>query len=141
MAFLFDTNLVSELRKKSRCDPNVAAWQLGVSHQEAFISVISMMEIRHGILMARRKNAAFAQFLEEWYEVKVKTAFDGYVLPIDLAISERCGTLMRVRGRSLADAFIAATAYVNDLTLAARNVADFADSGVKLVNPWEPAAH
>jgi len=141
VAFLFDTNLVSELRKKSRCDPNVAAWQLGVSHQEAFISVISMMEIRHGILMARRKNAAFAQFLEEWYEVKVKTAFDGYVLPIDLAISERCGTLMRVRGRSLADAFIAATAYVNDLTLAARNVADFADSGVKLVNPWEPAAH
>src|SRR5579862_3485626 len=118
MAFLIDTNLVSELRKKGRCDPNVSAWQRDASRHEHFISVISMMEIRHGILMAKRKNAAFAELLEQWYEVQVKTTFDGYVLPIDLAVSERCSTLLSERSRSLADALIAATAYVNDLTLA-----------------------
>jgi predicted nucleic acid-binding protein len=136
MAFLIDTNLVSELRKKDRCDPHVSAWQVDASREEFFISVISMMEIRHGILMAKRTNAAFAASLEEWYEVQVKSTFDGYVLPIDLAVSERCSTLLSERSRSLADALIAATAYVNDLTLATRNVSDFADTGVKLVNPW-----
>jgi predicted nucleic acid-binding protein len=138
-AYLVDTNLVSELRKKVRCDPNVSAWQVGASRHELYISVISMMEIKHGILMAKRKNAAFAGLLEEWYEVQVKTTFEGYVLPIDLAISECCSGLMSVRSRGLADALIAATAYVNDLTLATRNTADFADAGVKLVNPWEPS--
>lgn len=137
MAFLIDTNLVSELRKKRRCDPSVSAWQRESSRQEMFISVISMMEIRHGILKAKLKNPAFADVLEDWYEVQVKTTFDGHVLPIDLAVSERCSTLLRERTRNLADALIAATAYVNDLTLATRNVADFADAGVRLVNPWK----
>lgn len=137
MAFLVDTNLVSELRKKDRCDRNVAAWQREASENEMFISVISMMEIRHGILMAKRNNAAFAERLEGWYEDQVKRTFDGYVLPIDLVISERCSALLSERTRNLADALIAATAYVNDLTLATRNVADFADAGIKLVNPWQ----
>jgi predicted nucleic acid-binding protein len=137
--YLIDTNLVSELRKKRRCDPNVGAWQIEASRHEMFISVISMMEIRHGMLLARRTNAGFARVLEEWYEGQVKTAFDGCVLPIDLAVCERCSTLLSERSRNLADALIAATAYVNDLTLATRNITDFADAGVKLVNPWEPA--
>ncbi len=137
--FLIDTNLISELRKKGRCDPNVSAWQFEASRHEFFISVITMMEIRHAILMAKRKNASFAALLEQWFEVQVKPAFDGFVLPIDLAIAERCAALLGERSRSLADALIAATAYVNDLTLATRNVADFVDTGVKLVNPWEPS--
>ena len=137
MAFLIDTNLISELRKKNRCDTNVAAWQREASGSELFISVISMMEIRHGILIARRNNAVFAEQLERWYEDQVKSTFEGCVLPIDLAASERCSTLLSERIRNLADALIAATAYVNDLTLVTRNVADFGDTGVKLVNPWE----
>jgi predicted nucleic acid-binding protein len=99
-----------------------------------------MMEIRHAILMARRKNAGLAELLEVWYERQIKTSFDGRVLPIDLAVSERCSALLSERSRNLADALIAATAYVNDLTVVIRNVAEFADCGVKLVNPWEPAA-
>jgi predicted nucleic acid-binding protein len=140
MAYLIDTNVVSELRKKGRCDSNVAAWEIEASREELYISVISMMEIKHGILTAKRKNAVFAELLEKWYEVQVKRTFDGYVLPIDLAVSERCSILLSERTRGLADALIAATAYVNDLTLATRNVADFAGSGVKLVNPWQPGA-
>jgi predicted nucleic acid-binding protein len=139
MAFLIDTNIVSELRKKGRCDPNVAAWQLEASQHELFISVVTMMEIKHGILLAKRKNAIFADLLEEWYEDQVKATFDGRMLPINLAISERCSILLSERSRGLADALIAATAYVNDLTLATRNEGDFADAGVKLVNPWKPS--
>ncbi len=61
------------------------------------------------------------------------------MLPIDLAVAERCGALLSERSRGLADALIAATACVHDLTLATRNMVDFADSGVKLVNPWAPS--
>ena len=34
------------------------------------------------------------------------------------------------------DGLIAATARVHNLTLVTRNVVDFADTGVGLVNPW-----
>jgi toxin FitB len=135
--YLIDTNVVSELRKNRRCDPNVGAWQIEASRHEMFISVISMMEIRYGMLTVKRKDAAFAELLEAWYEGQVKEAFDGHVLPIDLAVCERCSTLLSERTRNLGDALISATAYVNDLTIATRNVADFADTGVELVNPWD----
>lgn len=137
MALLLDTNVLSELRKKNRCAPAVAAWQLAASEEELFISVISLMEIKHGILMARRKDPPFAKLLEDWYEMQVKPAFDGYVLPIDLPVSERCAVLLGERTRGLADALIAATAYVNGLVLVTRNTADFADAGIKLQNPWK----
>lgn len=80
MALLMDTNVVSELRKKSRCNPAVAAWQLEISGQELFISVISLMEIKQGVLAAKRKDARLAELLNEWYEAQVKPAFDGCVL-------------------------------------------------------------
>jgi predicted nucleic acid-binding protein len=35
------------------------------------------------------------------------------------------------------DAMIAATALANDATLATRNIADFEQSGVELINPWQ----
>jgi len=139
MAFLVDTNVISELRRKTLCDSHVAAWQHGASNQELFISVISMMEIKCGIQRAKGKDAAFANLLEDWYETQVKPAFDGRVLSVDLAVSEHCSNFMRERTRGLADALIATTACVNNLTLATRITADFADCGIRLVNPWSAA--
>ncbi len=141
MAFLLDTNVVSELRKKHRCDRNVAAWQIDVAEDEFFVSAITMMEIRSGILLAKSKNLPQAELLSEWYETQVKTTFFGKVLPVDLEVSEYCSVLVNMRTRSLADALIAATAHVRNLTLATRNIDDFADCGVKLVNPWQVMAN
>ena len=133
MAFLLDTNVVSELRKKHRCDRNVAAWQTGVAGSKCFVSTITMMEIRSGVLSAKSKNLPQAELLQEWYETQVKAAFSGRVLPVDLEVSEYCSILVNMRTRSLADALIAATAYVRNLTLATRNTDDFADCGLKLL--------
>lgn len=137
MPYLIDTNVVSELRKVSRCDQNVAAWQTGVAPDECFVSTITLMEIRLGIFTARRTNADFARILEQWYEALVKPGFAGRILPVDVEVSERCGLLLSERTRSIADGLIAATAYVHGMTLVTRNVADFGDTGISLLNPWE----
>ncbi len=137
MSILIDTNVISELRKKSRCDISVAAWQNSIKGENIYISAISMMEIKSGVISARRKNPEFSRLLNEWYETQVKPTFHNRVISVDLAVSEYCSILLNQRTRPLADALIAATAHVNGLTLATRNTADFEDTGINLVNPWD----
>jgi len=137
MSFLLDTNVVSELRKKSRCHPSVAAWQDAIQGEQIYISAISMMEIKAGVIAARRKNPEFSDILNQWYEMQVKPAFHKRVIAVDLAVSECCSVFLSQRTRPLADALIAATAHVHSLTLATRNVVDFSDTGIDLINPWE----
>lgn len=137
MVYLIDTNVVSELRKKKRCHAAVKAWQASVVEQEVYISVISLMEIKSGILAAKRKDEHFSELLERWYEAQVKPAFLGRVLSINLEVAERASILLNDRTRGVSDALIAATAYVYGLTLVTRNTADFSDTGIKLINPWD----
>jgi len=142
MPYLIDTNVVSELRKKGKCHPAVRQWQDGVIEGEVFISAISLMEIKNGMLGARRKDPVFGKILEDWYENQVKPTFKDRVLPVDLAVAECAGEILHHRTSrlgGLADALIAATAQVHGLTLVTRNTADFYDAGIKLVNPWDAA--
>ena len=136
MAFLLDTNVVSEARKGRKCDPNVAAWL--ESHNEAsmFISSISMMEIRLGIHLAQNKNPDFAARLELWYESKVKPEFGGRIVPIDLAVAETCARLNAARPRPFRDGLIGSSALVHGLTMVTRNIADFSGMGLDPINPW-----
>jgi predicted nucleic acid-binding protein len=137
MAFLLDTNVISELRNTGRRDRNVAAWESGIAGRETFVSVITLMEIRKGILSLRPRDPAQAGILQEWYITRVKSAFRGKVLAVDLEVAEYCSVLIAMRPRDLPDALIAATAYVRGLTLATRNIRDFSDCGIDLVDPWQ----
>ena len=134
--YLLDTNVVSELRKGSRSHAKVVSWQAGQIGNQLFISVISMMELRLGTVLAARKNPGLAAVLESWYENRVKSTFAGKVIGIDLNIAEACATLHATRPRPFRDALIAATALVHGLTVVTRNVRDFEDSGVQVLNPW-----
>jgi len=96
-----------------------------------------MMEIKAGVIGARRKNPEFSKVLNEWYEMQVKPTFHNRVIPVDLVVSECCSILLNQRTRPLADALIAATAHIHGLTLATRNTADFSDTEIDLINPWE----
>jgi predicted nucleic acid-binding protein len=67
--------------------------------------------------------------------------FNGRILPITERIAERWGILAgecqrKGRGLTMADGLIAATALEHDLTVVTRNVRDFADLGVGVLDPW-----
>ncbi|MGL5113800.1 MAG: PIN domain-containing protein, partial [Beijerinckiaceae bacterium] len=53
------------------------------------------------------------------------------------AVALDWGRLSANRSRNTADGLIAATARVHDLILVTRNVIDFEDTGVSIINPWD----
>ena len=141
MMYLLDTNVLSELRKvqSGKADPQVAAWARSVDAADLFISAITVMELALGVLSIERKDAAQGALLRAWLERRVLPEFATRTLPIDTAVAQRCAQLHVPDRRAERDALIAATALVHGMRVATRNLADFAPTGVPLVNPWAPA--
>lgn len=137
MKVLLDTNVLSEARKGARAHPALIAWLQRADVDQAFTSALVLGEIRRGIESARKADGAKADLLERWLADLV-TDFAGRILPVDAAVADRWGAMNAERSRPVADTLIAATAIVHDLVLVTRNVRDMRDTGVKLLNPFEP---
>jgi predicted nucleic acid-binding protein len=134
--YLLDTNVVSELRKAGKADQHVTAWAMGVDIALMYLSVVSILEIRLGILSLHRKDEQQAQRLGVWLDKQVIKGFAARILPVDIPVALRCATLHVPDPRSDRDALIAATAFVHGLTVVSRNTRDFQSTGVLLLNPW-----
>jgi predicted nucleic acid-binding protein len=135
VSYLVDTNVISELRKGSRCDQSVAAWWATVAEDEIFLSVLTIGEIRKGIENIRRRDAQSAVALETWL-ARIVADHGARILPIDLDVTQEWGRLNVPDPLPVIDGLIAATARVRDLTLVTRNVPDIARTGVSTLNPW-----
>jgi toxin FitB len=136
--FLLDTNVPSEFRNP-RPDPGVVQWLDSVAENSVFISVVTLGEIRKGCELLDFGKRRME--LEQWLEVEIREWFAGRILPVTEAVAERWGRLEAKRKRmglplNVADGQIAATALVHDLTLVTRDVDDFRELGVTLLNPW-----
>ena len=136
--YLLDTNVISELRRKDRCDPNVRSWAEGRNPDEFHVSAVSILEAQIGALRAERKDMKKAAVLRAWIDGLVAEIAER-ILPVDLAVALRCAPLHVPDPKPDRDAYIAATALVNNLTVVTRNTKDFEGTGVKLFNPWIPA--
>lgn len=135
--YLLDTNIVSELRKGSRCDGNVRAWANSIPPWQMHLSAITLAEIRQGISRIRRRDPEQARHLEEWRLSLIKEySHLDHLLSLGAAEATAWGDLMALRPLPVLDAFLAATAQVHGLTLATRNVSDFAGLPVQVVNPF-----
>lgn len=134
--FLLDTNVISELRRPDKADRNVSAWANAQPASDIFLSAITILEIELGALRIARKDSAQGESLRAWIDHQVLVRFQGRILAIDTAVARRCAQLHVPDPKAERDALIAATALVHGLTVVTRNVADFAATGVVLVNPW-----
>lgn len=134
--FLLDTNVISELRRPDKADGNVVAWAGAAAAASFFLSAISILEIELGTLQIARRDATQGAILRSWIDDQILPRFEGRILPIDIAVAQRCARLHVPDPRAERDALIAATALVHGLTVVTRNMADFNPLGVLLLNPW-----
>ncbi len=135
MSYLIDTNVLSELRRKSP-DPGVVTWFSQRPPATLHLSVLTLGEIRKGIEGVR--DEVRKQSLIDWLETDLPTFFTGRILDVDGAVADRWGRLVAAAGRPLPtiDSLLAATALEHDLVLVTRNTKDFAGLPVEAFNPW-----
>jgi len=138
LMYLVDTNIISELRKakSGKADPKVVQWASRLPVSEFFISVITLLELEHGVLLIERKDAKQGTVLRRWLEEQVKLVFAARILPVDEAVAICCAHLHVPDPKPDRDALIAATAIVHGMTLVTRNVRDFSAMKVPVLNPW-----
>lgn len=134
--FVLDTNVISELRHgKPHQSAEVRAWAAGQPSSRLFLSAISILELEIGIRTLERRTPPQGSALRVWL-AGVRVAFAGRILPFTENTAPVCASLHIPDRRSERDAMIAATAIEHSFTVVTRNVADFADTGVTVVNPW-----
>ena len=135
---IVDTNVVAEAMKASP-ETAVMSW---LNHQETstlFLTTITMAEIYYGLRIMPQGRRRLQ--LEQGFERLLAEAFAGRVLAFEEAAARHYGEVMGRRreiGRPLSvpDGQIAAIARVNGYGVATRNVRDFVDCGVEVVNPF-----
>jgi len=135
--FILDTNVVSELRRTERANPNVSTWAEATPLAQIFLSAITVLELELGVLQTERRDPAQGRILRAWLNDQISPRFESRILAFDAAVARRCARLHVPDPRSERDAIIAATALVHGMTVVTRNVSDFALTGVELLNPWE----
>ena len=133
---LLDTNIVSEARKP-RPHGGVIAWLASADRTGLYVSSVTLAELQHGAEITRRQDSAKAQEIEAWID-RVAESFR--ILPMDGPCFREWARIMSSKSNTLSsDAMIAATARVHDLTVVTRNVRDFKNFGVRVLNPFETA--
>jgi predicted nucleic acid-binding protein len=139
MAWLLDTNILSELRRP-KPEQRVVTFVAGCPLDELYISAVTLAEIRFGIELVGEPNRRAD--LNDWLMHKVRPMFGERVLQIteDIMLKWR---LLVEQGRkaghtfSQPDLIIAATAIHHDLTVVTRDRSDYEKAGVPVINPWD----
>lgn len=132
-----DTNVISE-PLRAHPDSRVLHW-LSVHSADLAITAITVAELRYGALRlpaGRRRDDLMAAV-----DTLIETAADR-TLPFDAEAAEIAGDLRARReasGRTVSaeDTMIAAICLARGHGLATRNTRDFADTGLRLHDPWE----
>ena len=135
---VLDTNVVSEWLRPTPSDA-VIEWVSRQMPTDLYLSTITEAEMRYGveILPAGRRRDKLLNAMEAMF----REDFAGRILPFDRAAAQAYATIAasrRTTGQPIrhADCQIAAIAHSSDSSVATRNVRDFEDCGVRVINPW-----
>jgi toxin FitB len=138
--WLLDTNVISEI-SRSNPDRRVQDWAISLEERCLFLSILTLAEYQKGIqhlppgakLRPRLQQAVIA----------LESRFSRRILSVSDAIALRWGTISgdvkRLTGHSpsVIHTLLASTAIEHDLYFATRNVADVANTGAAVFNPWK----
>jgi predicted nucleic acid-binding protein len=136
--YLVDTDVVSELRKKDKANPGVAAFFKDAAARDLplYLAAVTVGELRRGVeLIRHRGDLRQARLLERWLEL-VLTDYGESIVSLDADVAQVWGRLRVPHPENPLDKQIAATALLYDLVLVTRNVRHFASTGVKLLDPF-----
>ena len=140
MAWLLDTNILSELRRLAP-EPKVLRFIEAHALDDMYVSVVTLAELRFGIELLSEGSSQRDE-LSNWLTHKVRPMFDRRVLPVSEDVMLRWRILVE-QGRksghtySQPDLIIAATAIHHGFTVVTRDRSDFEKADVRVVNPWD----
>ena len=130
--YLVDTNVLSEARRGTQ---EARTWLRSVGPATIYLSVITLGEIMKGIALKMRTDARAAGALTAWLE-QLRHDYGDRILPVSDRVALEWGRLAAERPRGMADGLIAATAAVHSKIIVTRNVEDFLDTRLPVINPW-----
>jgi predicted nucleic acid-binding protein len=136
---ILDTNIISELMQ-AEPNPKVFEWLDGVPSESAWITAISVFELRYGIeqLATGRRR----QRLQDAFSRVVDIDFHDRILPLDYDSAMATALIAAERKRfgrpaELRDTLIAGIVVSRRAELfATRNIRHFQDLDVRVINPW-----
>ena len=120
-----------------RVPSSVIAWWQTVDLLDCYLSVITVQEIETGVLLVERTDAPQSQAIRRWLEQVVLRDFEGRILSIDISTARRCAPFHVPKKSPYRDSLIAATAIAHGMTVVTRNVRDFQNIGMSVINPWQ----
>jgi toxin FitB len=140
--YLLDTNVISEAMRPNP-EARVMHWLIEANPEVVFLSVIVKAELLFGIeiLEPGKRRTHYANYVQDFFG----RCPDSNLLDfrsVEAALFATIATRRRSIGRPMMemDALIAATAVARGLTVVTRNVRDFEDCGVALLDPWDPSS-
>jgi predicted nucleic acid-binding protein len=136
--WLLDTNVLSELRRP-RPDSQVLTFVAAQPTARLFVSTVTLAEIRFGI--ERVADPERRADLSAWLAHTLRPLFEGRVVPITENVLLRWRQVVeagRRRGHTYSepDVLIAAAALVEQLVVVSRDVGEFIEARVPVLNPW-----
>jgi toxin FitB len=136
---VLDTNVISELARQVP-DPRVLSWLDSLEVFEVATTAVTAAELRYGV--ARHPDGHRKRELAVVIRGILAEDFHGRVLPFDDRASVRYADIVIGRARigrpiGIADAQIASICRDSGAVLATRNIADFEETGIELINPWK----
>lgn len=139
MAWLLDTNILSELRRP-KPEPKVLTFITGLPLDQVYVSVVTLAEIRYGIELV--SDAARRADLNDWLTNIIRPMFDQRVLPVTEEILVKWRLLVaegRKTGHTFSqpDLIIAATAAHHGMTIVTRDRSEYEKAQVPVTNPWD----
>lgn len=137
---VLDTNVLSEvMRPSEQRSARVFSWMRAQPATALFTTAVTTAEMMSGVAImpeGRRKREVGESV------ARIIAAFEERILSFDHAAAGHYAEVVasrRLAGRLVGslDLMILAVARANRMAVATRNVSDFDDCGVDLIDPWE----